>query len=1051
MNCPSCGRENPPTARFCQNCAAPLENRTAIPEGERKRVTVLFADIAGSMALAAGRDPEDTRAILDGAIERMMEAVHESGGTVNQVLGDGIMALFGAPLAQEDHAVRACVAAVRMQALMQAYARELERAAGIALRIRVGLNTGDVVVRAIAADMRMDYTAVGSATHLAARMEQMAAPGTILATGVTARLAEGYVQMRPAGVRAVKGLPQPVETFEVLAAAPGHTRFLGSLRRGLSRFVGRESELAQLEEARESAARGSGRLLGIMGEPGLGKSRLVWEFVRRAREGGWTVLSASADPHATAHAFRPLVEALSGYFQVEAADGADAARSKVGERLEALDPALLPLATPLLALLDRPTADPRWLQLDPPQRRLRVVDAVKTLLLRQARAEPTLIVVADLHWADTGTLELLDSLAGAIARSHLLAVVEYRPEYRHRWGALEGWSQVDLAPLPDDNARALFRALAANAPGVLALEAPVLRKTGGNPFFLEESVRALVETGAASVDALPDTVHDVLAARIDRLGEDEKSLLQLAAVGGVEVEPEVLAQVAGLSRGALRERLARLVQSGFLAQSGRFPSFVIAFKHAFTHDVALGSLLQQRRRQLHARTLQAIESLYAGRLLEQVEPLAHHAVQGEQWTAAAGYLRIAARRAIERSAYREAVAHLEQALAALGRWPEGRDAARAGIDVRLEMRNAFLALGQFERMFERLREADQLAEAHGDAARRARVAVHLTGYFWLAGRHEAAEQASLRTLAVAAPLKDPQLIVPTRFYLAAARHAMADYRRSNEMLEVILGGLDGSGERYGLSGVPEVLARGIRIWSAAELGDFESAFADAAVALRIADESGHPFSMLTATFVTSVARLARGELEAAVGLMRRGLAMCRSERLPMWYPPFASLNALALAHAGRVGEAVPMMEKILPARPGPISFAPFAVVASSEVYLLAGQRERAQAQAERALELARAKAERTYEVWALRALGELAATAATPDIPGAEKSYGAALAKARALGLRPLEARCHLGLGQLRARAGAKDAARESLGAAAGMFNSMGMSFWAERARSSAG
>ncbi len=252
MNCPSCGRENPPTARFCQNCAAPLENRTAIPEGERKRVTVLFADIAGSMALAAGRDPEDTRAILDGAIERMMEAVHESGGTVNQVLGDGIMALFGAPLAQEDHAVRACVAAVRMQALMQAYARELERAAGIALRIRVGLNTGDVVVRAIAADMRMDYTAVGSATHLAARMEQMAAPGTILATGVTARLAEGYVQMRLAGVRARGEGP---------AAAGGNLR--GPRRRAGTHPVSRVAapRTLALRRAREraGAARGGAR------------------------------------------------------------------------------------------------------------------------------------------------------------------------------------------------------------------------------------------------------------------------------------------------------------------------------------------------------------------------------------------------------------------------------------------------------------------------------------------------------------------------------------------------------------------------------------------------------------------------------------------------------------------------------------------------------------------------------------------------------------------------------------------------------------------------
>ena len=699
--CPECGAPLPDSARFCPGCARPLAAaglRLAPPgaytpahlaekiragrralEGERKRVTVLFADIAGSMQLMLDRDPEDARVVLDGVIERMMGAVHAAEGTVNQILGDGIMALFGAPVAHEDHAVRACHAALRMQDLVGRFAAGIQPSTGIAVRIRVGINSGDVVVRSIANDLHMDYTAVGQTTHLAARMEQMAGPGEILATREVMRLVEGYVQARQLGPRAVKGLAQPVELFAVTGAEPARTRFEVAVRRGLSRFIGRESELAQLEAALQAAHAGRGRLVGVVGEPGVGKSRLLWEFTHAARERGCTVLEATSIARDRAVSYLPLVELLGRYFGIGGADDREAAAAKIRQRLQAVDASFEPPLVPLLALFNRPADDPRWNHLDPPQRHLRIVGAVKTVLLRQAASGPTIVLVADLHWVDAETQSVLDSLARSLDDAGLLVLAEFRPEYRHKWGALGGWSELQVVPLPEANALALFRALVSPDPALAALERLVLARTAGNPFFLEETVRALVETGAlqgtpgryAMVRALdsveiPATVHDVLAARIDRLAPRERTLLQLAAVVGAEVPRDVLEHTAGLDAPALDAALTRLEGAGLLAGNGATPFPRYSFKHAFTHEVALASLLQQQRRALHVMILQAIEALHAPRLDEHADALAHHALHGGQWLKAVQYLRRAAAQATARSAYRNAVALLEQAIQALG-------------------------------------------------------------------------------------------------------------------------------------------------------------------------------------------------------------------------------------------------------------------------------------------------------------------------------------------------------------------------------------------------
>src|SRR5215208_1537155 len=554
MQCPQCQRDNPPQAKFCRGCgnrlaprcarcgtelapddqfciecgtpveaaaalpstvAAPPTSRFASPqtytpqhlaeriltsraalEGERKQVTVLFADLKGSMELLADRDPEEARAILDPVLERMMEAVHRYEGTVNQVMGDGIMALFGAPLAHEDHAVRACYAALRMQEAVKQYAEELFPTQGTRPQIRVGLNSGEVVVRSIGSDLRMDYTAVGQTTHLAARMEQTALPGSILLAPDTLRLAEGYVQVRALGPVAIKGLDQPVEVYELLGAAAARSRLQAAVGRGFTRFVGRDTELETLRQTLEQARAGHGQVVALVGEPGVGKSRLVWEFTHSHRTQGWLVLESGSVSYGKATSYLPVSDLLRTYLHVEAADDPRRIRQKVLGKVLDLDRTLEPCLPALLGLLDVPPDDPTWDALDPPQRRQRTLEAVKRLLLRESQEQPLLLVFEDLHWIDAETQFLLDSLADSLPTARLILLVNYRPEYEHSWGRKTYYQQLRLDPLPPESAEALLGALLGEDARLVPLKALLIQRTEGNPFFLEESVRTLVESGA---------------------------------------------------------------------------------------------------------------------------------------------------------------------------------------------------------------------------------------------------------------------------------------------------------------------------------------------------------------------------------------------------------------------------------------------------------------------------------------------------------------------------------------------------------------------------
>jgi class 3 adenylate cyclase len=729
------------------------------------------------MELLADRDPEEARKLLDPVLERMMEAVHRYEGTLNQVMGDGIMALFGAPLAHEDHAVRACYAALRMQEMVKKYAEDIFRSHGVPVQIRVGLNSGEVVVRSIGSDLHMDYAAVGQTTHLAARMEQTAAPGTILLTPAALQLAEGYVQATSRGPVAIKGLSDPVEVYELTGASGVRSRLQASAARGFTRFVGREPEMEQLRRALDQARGGQGQIVAVVGEPGVGKSRLFHEFTHSHRTQDWLVLAAGSVSYGKATSYLPVIDLLKGYLKIGDRDTQRDIRERVIGKILALDRALESTLPALLALLDVPVDAPQWQGLDPPQRRQRTLDAVKRLLLREAQLQPLLLVFEDLHWIDSETQALLEGLVDSLPASRLLLLVNYRPEYSHTWGSKTHYTQLRLDALPPESAGALLDALLGLDASVAPLKRLLASRIEGNPLFLEESVRALVETKALRgergayglaqpLDAIqiPATVQAILAARIDRLPPEEKRLLETAAVIGKDFSWALLRAITDASEDALRLGLAHLQTVEFLYETNLFPDLEYTFKHALTHDVAYASLLQEQRHVLHARIVEALERLFAERFDEQTERLAHHALRGELWPRAVPYHQRAGQRAATRGTFVQAAAYFEESLRALAHLASTRETEELTVDLMLDLRGVLAILGELDRLLDCAGRALTLAEALGDRGRLGRALGSMTNALTLCGDAAGAVAQGERALALVETTTDRALQITTRWH-----------------------------------------------------------------------------------------------------------------------------------------------------------------------------------------------------------------------------------------------------------------------------------------------
>jgi len=1081
--CAKCGRPLSSTAKFCPECAHPtglpaapppvqrfdspeaytpkhlaekiLTSKSAL-EGERKQVTVLFADLKGSMELLADRDPEEARKVLDPVLERMMEAVHRYEGTVNQVMGDGIMALFGAPLAQEDHAVRACYAALRMQEAVKRHAEEVRRREGVLPQIRVGMNSGEVVVRSVGSDLRLDYSAVGQTTHLAARLEQMAAVGSILISAETLRLAEGYVSVKAIGPVPIKGLPGPVEIYELTGAGVARTRLQAMATRALTRFVGRDAEIEHLRRALQQAGEGHGQIVAVVGEPGVGKSRLFFEFARSHRARAWLVLESGSVSYGKATPYLPVIDLLKVYFKVEDRDDQRQVREKVTGKLLTLDRALEPSVPAFLALFDVPVDDPEWQASDPRQRRQRTLDAVKRLLLAESRVQPLLLVFEDLHWIDSETQAFLDTLFESLPTARILVLVNYRPEYQHAWGRKTYYTQLRIDPLPAECAEEFLHALLGPDPGLDSLRRLLIERTEGNPFFLEESVRALFETRALvgergayrlgrAVETLqiPATAQAILAARIDRLSPEHKRLLQAASVIGKDVPLSLLQVVADEGEDALRRALAELQATEFLYEIRLFPDVEYTFKHALTHEVTYGTLLQDRRRVLHARIVAAIEQLYGDRLGEQMEILAHHAVRGEAWEKAVVYLREAGTKAFVRSANADAVSYLTRGLEIVETLPDAADRERHELALLLALGPAIQAvkgLGapEAEGVFSRARELSEHVGETGAAFQA------LWGQWMVSaarGRMAPARRIGGELLTLAARTNDRALLLEahhamwaTSFWLgelsAAEQHiergiSLYD-REQHRSLAFLYGGHD-----------PGACCRSFSAWTHWLIGHPVQAMAASEAAIALAEQLAHPPTIaIGLTWACGLLYFERNT-RATGHLARRIINLATEQDLPPWRVAGTIFDGWTRAEAGEGSAGLAQIrEGLLAAKTAGtlMPLEPLYMLVLADACLKFGQADEGLRATDETLTMMAARGEGIWHSEFHRLKGELLLMRAPSDHAAAESSFREAVEVARQQGAQAWQLRAATSLCRLLRQHGRRDEARQTLGDVYGRF-----------------
>ena len=985
------------------------------------------------------------------ALDAMINAVHRYEGTINRVQGDGIMALFGAPLAHEDNAVRAAYAALEMQ-------KGVRAACDADIAIRVGLHAGEVLVRAIHNDLSFDYDAIGPTVHLAARMEQMASPGAIYCTANVMRMAKGFIDAVPLGQVSVKGVRQPIDLFRIVGHTAARTRWEVTAARGLTPFVGRKSELAQLRRALELANEVRGQLVAVKGQPGTGKSRLVHEFLQSAHLSDWTVLKTAAAAYRRGTPYLAISNLLRSWCEIPEEASPAEARRRLHEALAALPAGSSTYIPALQSLLELPVEDADWPTLDPAVRRQRMMSTVKDLFLRCAQNRPLLLWFEDMQWTDVETRDVVESLMESIVASRLLVILTCRLEYEHKWGGKDCFAEVHLDPLGTDAADELVRALLGNTGENAELRALIVARTEGTPLFIEETIRTLVESGALRIGSagyeltreireirIPETVQSVIAARIDSLSPKRKTLLQIASVIGSDIPIMLLREVVDLAETELRSLLAELKAAQFLYETPNAASFQLKFRHALVHEVAYGSLISAKRQMLHARVLRAMEMQNQENPQDLVESLAHHALNAALWNEAVGYLCQAGDKAVELSAYREGGAFFESALQALTHLPQDRERIRQGIDIRLKLRPVFGAIAEYDRLEYCVAEAEVLANSIDD---RPRLASHqrrlvVSSIIGAAQLDDSIERC-LRARNIAREIGDRALEVGASFRLGQAYMWRGDFQQSVALLEDNLTWIDGPlrHERIGTTGTGSVLWLGMLGASHGRLGNFPSAIDAAQKACLIADEvraasltlpwriGGRASYGRTRVMCPWHCNIWSMALRSAA--RARSIISFRSSRHP-WATPMRWRDAPP--------EGIPLLAKALAfSRATKFTYGE----AWSSVYLgfaklFDNDRDGLLDHARSALGLARKHKYRAIEVDTLRLLGDVYRSGVVPDLDEAERHYRQAREICLELGLRPEHARCQIGLGQVLVQSGRRAEAEPLFDAASQLCRSMGL------------
>jgi class 3 adenylate cyclase/tetratricopeptide (TPR) repeat protein/ribosomal protein L40E len=1064
LRCPKCGATTPTRGRFCKECgytlgkakpAPPVDYskpRTYTPkfladeilvarqsiEGERKLVTVFFADIANYTAMSEKLDPDEVHQIMDGCFRILMDEVHRYEGTINQFTGDGVMALFGAPVAREDHALRACYAALGIQRAIGEYAGKVKRDCSVDFRMRMGLNSGSVVVGSIGNDLRMDYTAMGDTTNLASRMQGLAEPGSILVAPDTFRMARDFFEFETLGKRSVKGKEQPVEAYRLVRATQVATRIEAATAKGLTRFVGREREMAVLKEALEKAKSGSGQVVGVVGEAGVGKSRLVLELSRMLAQDECYCFEGRCLHYGSSMPYLPLLDILRAYFDITEGEREFLVRKMMAEKMSRLDKKLENILPPLHDLFSMKVEDEGYLWLDPQKKRERIFEAIRDLLIRESQRRPLVLAIDDLQWIDHTSNEFLNYFVDWLASSHILLILLYRPEYVHQWGSKSYYGQMRVEQLSTSASAELIRAMLEEGEVAPELRQLILSRAAGNPLFMEEFTHTLLENGSiqkkdhqyvlsrkASEIQVPDTIQGIIAARMDRLEDNLKRTMQVASVIGRDFAYRILLTITGMQ---------------------------YMFKHTLTQEVAYSSLLVNRRKELHEKTGEAIEKLYPDKLEEFYESLAHHYLRGENWDKAYHYLLASAMKAGTRYSLWEAFRLGREALQVLSKMPSSEANKRLAIDGRLLLAMVITTLGYPEDSPEILREGERLSREMGDEKALARFHGYIGTYCGMTGAPEDGVRYLDGAFGMAEKAQDVELIGPIAFQLCFTYGHLGFVLKVVEVASKVIAMLESTHREFDFIGYGI-----INLYSAllashgnalAWMGDFKEGQAQCERALRFAVK------------VNDVGSLGLVEYWCAWSYMFQGDGRKGIEHMQGAIRYFEEAQAVAMLGAawtglgygygllGQTDAGISHMKKGLEAdlALGNLLMVGFHYYHLAMLHLVSGDLEDVRICAEKALELAQKEHNKLNEARAWLALGSMMGRADSTRSAEAEQFILQAMKWADEAKAKSWHVLVHLRLGEFYVDTGQRQKALETLEKTQEMCRDMGMDYHLARA-----
>jgi len=1054
-----------PASHAPRHLAKKILEARANMEGERKQVTVLFADVSGFTSLSEKLDPEEVHNLVGEAMVFLAEEVHRYEGTIAQFLGDGIMALFGAPIAHEDAPQRALHAAMSIRERIREYAAKL-KLRGIEFDMHFGVNTGLVIVGRIGDDLTMEYTAIGDTVNLASRMETTATPGTIRVAESTYRLTEGYFKFKPLGEIEVKGKEQPVKAYQLLGLGKAKTRLGASVARGLTPFVGRQNEIEQLTQCYERVNKGQGQVVGIVGEAGVGKSRLLFQLRETLPQEEYTYVEGGCFHYGDAVPYLPLLNILRYYFGIDEGEPEPSAKQKMKEKIGGLDQRLETLLPPLYDIFSLKVEDEKYLKLDPQRKREKAFEAIRNLLLRQSHDRSLVLAVEDLHWMDKTSEEFLGQFITSLAHSHVLLILLYRPEYTNPWTSRTYYSQIRVDELSQETSAEMVEAMLHQGKAAPELQELILSRTAGNPLFMEELTRSLLDRGfiqrrnshyvlavKPSDIQVPETVQAIIGARIDRLDENVKWTMQVASVIGRNFSYPLL---EGVLRGPenLNSLLADLQASEFVYEERLFPELEYIFKHALIQEVAYNSLLIKRRKEIHGRIGEAIERIYPSRLEEFYEVLGHHYSKSEQWEKAFQYLKLSGQKAARNYSQWEAFRAHKEALSALEKLPATAENKRAGIEVRLMMDLPMFTLGYPAGSIEILQEGESLSRELGDEKSLANFQLIRCCCFSTKGRSLEGLSIAEALFKRAEEMQDFDLMVASGWEICANAINLGQNRKGVEVAARCIAMLENArreAEYFGRAFNTYCALLGHQGVAMAFLGRFAEGEEACEKGLRFARVIADPYSLALSELLYGDALTIKGDGKRALEHLREALQHCEATQFVFGTSLACQGLGLAYTYLGDMEAALLQLERAIKiSTEGDTSTnLSMAYICQGMVHFFSGDMVSAERCAEEGVRLAQQNAERAYEGFSWCVLGAALGAEDPSQSAKAEEYLLKGITILEEIGARSFSCIGHLFLGWHYESSGQRDKALEHLTAARAMFEEMGICFWLTLAQSS--